>query len=210
MEVRALLRGASDRRELASSLRDARDDVVGMFAEYSGRWWIAGGWAIEAYTGVKRDHGDIDIGIPRDEFQLLTEHVRARFDVWAADRGTLRPVVAVEEHLSETCNNLWLRRSGADPWEYDVVLTTITDGAWIYRRDSRVGMSLADAHWQRDGVRYLRPEIQLLYKAPVLRSQDQEDFDASLPLLDAERQRWLRSALAAAHPGHPWIAALDE
>ena len=80
----------------------------------------------------------------------------------------------------------------------------------MYRRDSRVSVFLADVVWERDGVNYLRPEIQLLYKAPGFRLRDQRDFDASLPLLDAERRRWLRSALTTAHPGHPWIDALTQ
>lgn len=185
-------------------------DAVTLLKDYPGSWWIAGGWAIEALTGVERDHGDIDIGVPRDETQLLREHVRGRFDVWAADRGTLRPLTTAEEPLPPTYSNLWLRRSGADPWEYDVVLTATAGENWIYRRDSRVGVPLSDAFWERDGVRYLRPEIQLLYKAPGLRPQDQLDFDASVRVLDAEHKRWLRSALVTAHPGHPWIAELAE
>lgn len=186
------------------------DDVVGLFAGYGGRWWIAGGWAIQAFTCVKRDHSDIDVGVPRDEFELLREHVQRRFDVWGADRGALRPFVALGQDLSSTCNNLWLRRSGADPWEYDVVLTDTTDETWVYRRDGRVRGPLSEALWERDGVSYLRPEVQLLYKAPGLRPQDQQDFDASLPLLDVEGRQWLSAALATAHPGHPWIAALGD
>ena len=186
------------------------EDAVTLFASYRGSWWIAGGRAIEAFTGVERDHGDIDIGIASHEILMLREYVRGRFDVWAADRGALHPLLTADEPLSTTCNNLWLRRSGAEPWEYDVVLTTVADDHWVYRRDSRVSLSLADVVWERDGVRYLRPEIQLLYKAPGLRSRDQRDFDASLPLLDAERRRWLKSALTTAHPGHPWIDALTQ
>lgn len=183
-------------------------DVVALMTGYPGSWWIAGGWAIEAFTGVERDHGDVDIGIPRHENPLLREHVRGRLDAWAADRGTLRPLTRADDPLPPTCNNLWLRSSGAEPWEYDVVLATIVDDGWVYRRDSRIGMPLSNVFWTRDGVRYLRPEIQLLYKAPGLRPQDQRDFEASIRLLDATSQRWLRTALITAHPGHPWIAEL--
>lgn len=34
------------------------DDAVDLFEGYAGRWWIAGGWAIDAFTGV-RPHGDL-------------------------------------------------------------------------------------------------------------------------------------------------------
>lgn len=103
------------------------------------------------------------------------------------------------------------------PVEVAVALFADYRGSWwiaggsivgVYRRDSRIGLSLTDTFWERDGVTYLRPEIQLLYKAPGLRPQDQRDLDAALPVLDAERRRWLGSALTTAHPGHPWIGAL--
>jgi hypothetical protein len=59
--------------------------------------------------------------------------------------------------------------------------------------------------WNTDGINYLRPEIQLLHKAPGLRPKDQEDFKTSLPLLDNAARTWLLSALELAHPDHPWL-----
>jgi Aminoglycoside-2''-adenylyltransferase len=32
-----------------------------LFEEFGRPWWIAGGWAIEAFTGVSRHHEDIDV-----------------------------------------------------------------------------------------------------------------------------------------------------
>jgi len=54
---------------------------------------------------------------------------------------------------------------------------------------------------------YLRPEVQLLHKAPGLRPQDREDFEACLPLLDEPGGAWLAHALQTAHPGHPWLSS---
>ena len=227
-------------------------DAVALFEGYTGRWWIAGGWAIEAFTGVSRPHGDIDPSIPRTDVDALIEHVRGRLDVWAADRGALRPLIPGGPTLSASCSNLWLRASGRDPWEFDVILMDIdveadvdaeadtdtgtdtdtdtdaytdadadtdtgtdtdadmeaADGLWRYKRDPRVTLPFAQILWQREGVSYLRPEIQLLHKAPGLRDQDQADFDVTRPLLDVHAQTWLRSALQLAHPGHPWIEHL--
>lgn len=42
-------------------------DVAALLADYPGTWWIAGGWAIEAYTGVTRPHADIDPSVLRCE-----------------------------------------------------------------------------------------------------------------------------------------------
>ena len=183
-------------------------DAVELFRGYSGLWWVAGGWSIEAFTGVPRAHGDIDPSIPRADLAVLLAHLQGSWDVWAADRGSLKPLAGGDRAISSTCSNLWLRRSGAEPWEYDVILMDTDADVWTYKRDSRVTLLLDEILWEHDGVRYLRPEIQLLHKAPGLRPQDEQDFAASLPLLEANAVHWLRSALETAHPGHPWIDSL--
>ncbi|WP_460464443.1 nucleotidyltransferase domain-containing protein [Arthrobacter pigmenti] len=184
-------------------------DAVELFNGYPGQWWIAGGWAIEAFTGAHRSHGDLDVSIPRSDVVLLRQHLNCCLDVWAADKGTLRPLIGeVNEPVSSTCSNLWTRASGAEPWEYDVILMDVPNSMWTYKRDGRVGRSTEDILWTRDGIDYLRPEVQLLHKAPRLRPKDQADFESCLPLLDDSDRRWLRSALHIAHPDHPWCREL--
>ncbi len=119
--------------------------------------------------------------------------------------GVLCPIVNQTDSLSETCENLWLRASGADPWECDVILTDTTPTTWTFKRDARVTLPLEEILWTREGITYLRPEVQLLHKARALSKNDQADFDACAPLLDTQSRAWLRDALGVAHPGHPWI-----
>lgn len=183
-------------------------DAAALLEGYAGRWWIAGGWAVQAFTGVPRHHGDVDPSIPRSDVATLRQHVAGRLDVWQADDGALRPLVGDDDSISETCENLWLRASGADPWEYDVILMDTTPTTWTFKRDARVTLPLEDILWTRDGITYLRPEVQLLHKARALRQVDQADFDACAPLLDTRSRAWLRDALALAHPGHRWIGRL--
>jgi hypothetical protein len=137
-----------------------------LLGAYGGRWWIAGGWAIEAFTGVPRQHGDLDLSIPRSDVAALHEYVAGFLDVWQADKGDLRPLVHPTDPLSATCGNLWLRPGGAEPWEYDVVLMHITGATWTYKRDARISLPLEEILWAREGISYLRPEVQLLHKAP--------------------------------------------
>lgn len=59
-----------------------------------------------------------------------------------------------------------------------------------------------------DGLPYLAPEIQLLYKSKAPRERDEMDFAQTRPLLAPDARRWLRDALELANPGHTWIAAL--
>jgi hypothetical protein len=183
-------------------------DAAALFVGYPGRWWIAGGWAIEAFTGIARPHDDLDPSIPRSDVPVLRRHLSERLDVWQADDGALRPMVSPTDPLSETCENLWLRPSGAEPWEYDVILMDATATTWTYKRDARISLPLDEILWTRDGISYLRPEVQLLHKAPRRRPKDQADFDACAPLLDSTSRVWLRTALTTAHPGHAWLADL--
>ncbi|GAB3085256.1 hypothetical protein [Isoptericola nanjingensis] len=152
-------------------------DVAALFAGYPGIWWVAGGWALEAFTGVERHHEDIDPGVLRQD-------------------------------LPEGCGQLWTRRDATSPWEFDVLLSPGTAQTWVYERDPAITMPMADALWVADGVTYLQPEIQLLYKARGLRPKDRRDFDATLPALGRDRRAWLADALGRTLPGHPWLDAL--
>lgn len=183
-------------------------DAAALFEGYGDLWWIAGGWAIEAFTNVPRPHDDVDPSIPRSGVAVLREHLSGRLDVWQADEGTLRPLGNQGDPVSATCENLWLRPSGGDPWEYDVILMHTTSTTWTYKRDPRISLSLPEILWARDGITYLRPEVQLLHKAPGLRPKDQADFEACAPLLERKPRTWLRTALGIAHPGHPWLLDL--
>lgn len=180
-------------------------DAAALFEGYGGPWWIAGGWAIEAFTGVSRAHDDVDPSIPRSDVAALRQHLSGRLDVWQADDGILRPMVGPTATVSDTCENLWLRASGADPWEYDVILMHASVTTWTFKRDPRISLPLEEILWTCGGLTYLLPEVQLLHKARGLRPKDQVDFEACAPLLEPRPRDWLRAALGMAHPGHPWI-----
>lgn len=50
-------------------------DVAALLAGYSGTWWIAGGWALEAFSGVERPHEDIDPAMLRGELPILRRYL---------------------------------------------------------------------------------------------------------------------------------------
>lgn len=191
-------------------------DVAELFEGYTGVWWISGGWALEAFTGVTRPHEDIDPSVLGAELPTFRRLLTGRLHMWTATSGALAPLLpddqpdgTADEVLPEGCVQVWTRRSAHDPWEYDVLLSPGTADEWVYRRDPGIRMPMSQALWHRDGIAYLQPEIQLLYKAKGLRPKDQADFQATLPHLDDPRRTWLQQSLIATlGDHHPWVGSL--
>lgn len=171
-------------------------------------WWIVGGWAIEAFTGRSRHHDDIDVGFLRADLPAILDHLAPTVCVWSNASGTLRPLTRPDDILPD-CRQLWVRRDGSSPWLMDLAMTPHDGETWISPRDEAIRIPLDEVLFQaRDGVRYLRPEIVLSFKARHHRPQDEADFDAVLPLLELERRRWLHDTIAREQPADPWLERL--
>ncbi len=172
-------------------------------------WWVVGGWAIEAATGYRREHEDTDVSILACDVPAFVEFMKDRWHVWNNVGGVLHPLgdrwLTVEEPRSQ----LWLRADAASPWIVDIPLTPDADGCWTNKHMPGHVAPLGEVTWlAADGIRYLLPEIVLVFKARLRRAKDEPDFEATLPLLDAVRRSWLREALGVVAPGHHWIARL--
>lgn len=172
-------------------------------------WWVAGGWAIEAFTSISRRHEDIDVAIFRRDVPSLRAHADPAYHCWAVGHWMWKALSADEPELPEWADQVWLREHAWAPWLADVVTTADADGDWVFRRDAGITAPLDEVTWEADGVRYLRPEIVLAFKAKLARLKDDQDLDAALPLLDEPAARWLRETVARLHPGHRWQPALD-
>jgi hypothetical protein len=185
------------------------EQAAEVFEGYNGPWWVAGGWAIDAFLARQtRVHGDLDVGVLRRNQLVVQEHL-ADWDLQAADPpGSLRPWQD-EEALPESVHNIWVRRSPGAPWGLQLMLEEAENDEWLFRRMPSVRRDLDSLVWYSEGVPYLVPEVQLLYKAGHRSPKNEADFDECLPSLDVDQRRWLSRALAIAHPGHPWIRRLD-
>ncbi|MGZ5417034.1 MAG: hypothetical protein ACXWDI_07625 [Nocardioides sp.] len=53
-------------------------------------WWIVGGHAMEAFTGVRRFHEDIDMVLFADAVPALREQLGETFHLWSNHGGTSR------------------------------------------------------------------------------------------------------------------------
>ena len=171
-------------------------------------WWIAGGWALDLFLGSRsRPHGDLDIGVLRRDLSKVLSALSS-YELFEAKGGMLTALRAGEMPRADV-NSLWCRPAGAPSWSLELMLDECDGARWVYRRQRAIHHPLAMVvRHTSDGIPYLAPEIQLLYKAQGSRDRDQVDFDRVAPRLDVDARTWLRAAVALAHPGHRWLTAL--
>jgi hypothetical protein len=168
-------------------------------------WWVVGGWSIDAFTGVAREHSDVDISILSGDVPALRAFLAGRFHLWNLYRGDMRPLTDQHPEVFAPDSQLWIREHGDAPWLLDVPLTPQVDGRWSNKFLPGHTAPLAEVSEVRGGVRYLRPEITLFFKARSRRTKDERDLEVALPLLDGRQKAWLSGAIATAWgPEHPW------
>jgi hypothetical protein len=181
-------------------------EALAVLGDWTEPWWVAGGWAIEAFTGRERSHEDIDIAIFRRDAKSLSDYLDPAYHCWAIGHGQLRPLDDKWPDLPEWADQLWIREHAWRPWLADTVTTPDDDGRWVFRRDPAVTAPLDEVTWSdAAGVRYLNPEIVMAYKARLARAKDDADLEATLPLLDDRRRDWLRDVVHQLHPDHRWL-----
>jgi hypothetical protein len=188
-------------------------EVARFFAPFTAPWWIAGGWAIDLFLGRQtREHEDIDVQILRRDQQA----VRALFGAWDMQAALTPPrdeawpfrPWRLGEELDAEIHDIWCRPMPTQPWALQLMIADTRADAWLFRRTPTIVRPVDTIGCDAEGIPYLAPEIQLLYKAKGLRPKDEADFTQILPPLDQERRQWLRTALAEAHPAHPWLERL--
>ena len=183
-------------------------DVADRLSGLDAPWCVAGGWALDIWAGRRtRRHEDIEIAILRADWP----HVVARLAgcrLLSAVEGELE-MLRPGDPVPARCNQVWLADPALDCWRVEVLLEPGDRATWVYRRHPSVTRPRRTMIEVCAGVPVLRPEGVLLYKAKQLREKDEHDFSTFSPMLSREAQAWLRAALDAAHPGHPWHPRLD-
>lgn len=180
-------------------------EAVDLLSQVGAPWWVAGGWALDLHLGqVTRAHKDLDIGIWRKDAALVLAALRG-WQFFEAKGGVLTPVVAGQAPRAEV-NSLWGKRVNAPQWELELMLDESDGEFWRFRRDPRITRLLSRAILRTpQGIAYLAPEIQLLYKSRPIRRRDQADFDLAAPHLDGAARTWLQESLMSVNPQHAWI-----
>jgi Aminoglycoside-2''-adenylyltransferase len=181
-------------------------DAQELMHGYDGDWWITGGWAIEAFTGVRREHEDLDVSLWRRDIEKLRLRLNDRYDLWSNAGGRLRPLTDQRPEQPDDADQIWLRRHALAPWEFDLQPNPDRDGRWVFRRDPTLDYALDEITWRAsDGIRYVNPELAIAYKARLVRPKDERDLEATLPLLTSDRRTWLADMIDHLHPNHPWL-----
>lgn len=182
--------------------------VAAVMAGFPAPWWIVGGYAIEAFTGVPREHADVDAAIFSPDFPALRRQLGGRFHLWSNHGGTFRVVDDASPEPLDPFAQTWIREHAGAPWVMDVILNGVGDGVWRARRDLDLEAPLEEVTWVSDGVRYLNPELVLFFKARLQRGKDERDLEVCLPRLSLEQRSWLAAALVTAYGEHAWVARL--
>jgi hypothetical protein len=184
-------------------------EAAAAMAAYDEPWWVCGGHAIEAFTGVPRLHDDIDVGFFTSHLDALRVALDDAFDLWSVGSMTFRPLTSETPRLHDGSEQVWVREHAWAPWRMDLLATPDDDGRWVNKRDPATVLPLEEATWVgEDGVRYLDADLALVMKAKHTRPKDVRDLEATLPLLDEQARARLGRLLARAHPGHAWLDRL--
>ncbi|WP_419887888.1 nucleotidyltransferase domain-containing protein [Neobacillus niacini] len=188
-------------------------NIVSLFSEIPITWCLAGGWALDIHLGKKsREHSDIDVIILRDQHQAAFQLLSREWKVFKAEGGVLLPWNE-GEYLAHT-TDVWVSKSHNSSWAFQIMLVDTEDKNWIYRREKSIKKPVNELIVRTyDGIPYLRPEIQLLYKggSSKIRGKDFDDLQTTLPILTSQEKEWLSSSLLQQFPqGHPWVAYLQK
>ena len=172
-----------------------------LFSACPARWWLSGGWAVDHWSGrTTRRHGDIDVSTLRPDLPALLDRLPPHLRPFGALGGRLLPLA----ECVDAVHNVWVRDGCR--WVLQINLEEGDGTGWRYRRDPRITLP-----WDRAVALVRRlptgsPATQLLWKARYPRPRDEHDLDAALAALTADDRRWLRTAVATAHPESPWAS----
>lgn len=185
------------------------EEINHLMKDVSVSWWIAGGWALDLHYGQQtREHGDMDILIRSEDLDALKKYLGESYELFIADNGMLTQLED-SESLSVASGSLWVRKKQGTSWLFEIMLIDSENDEWIYKRDNQIKRSISRiGALTDDGIPYIKPEIQLLYKggSSVIREKDHKDLERLLPVLKKNEIKWLYYSLRQQFNGkHPWL-----
>lgn len=84
-------------------------------------------------------------------------------------------------------------------------LACLPAAASISRMNSQPQAQLDGLLVSDEGIKYLCPEVVLLYKSKHPRAEDEHDFMFGVPQLEEEQRGWLKDSIAICEAEHHWL-----
>ncbi len=176
--------------------------------DFKPSWVVAGGWAIDLFLGKQtRSHRDVEIAIFREDQAALHDY----FNGWLLQKIVCgEPLVwHRDEWLALPTHEIHCFNRTAQPPQIEILLNESNETEWIYRRNPEIRRSLLKIQLESSaGVKFLCPEVVLLYKSKNPRAKDEQDFQAVVKRLDAEQNQWLKDAIKVCDSKHLWLRSL--
>ena len=198
---------------------------------------FCGGYAIELFLDkTVRKHGDIDISAfwdERDRIILFMQSLGWRvYELCGGGKAHYITDVAKQIKSkrnifckTDDCKIVSLTptdepdmfivdfdRKGQDKLTFiEFLFNNKVNDRFLYARNHDVSLPLSQAVLTRNGIKYLAPEIVLLYKSTdIERESYQLDYDMAIRIMSPEQKNWLKSALETMNPnGHKWLEAVS-
>jgi hypothetical protein len=176
------------------------------------QWWIAGGRALDLFLGEQtRSHFDTDVAIARKD-QSIAQQFLFKWEFQYTERIKDQVVFHTWETgqiLRHEIPGVWARPATDSPFRFEFLFHEIEEEVWSFRYFGAVQHPLSSIEGRtQDGIRYLNPEVALLYKAARMREVDTQDFQRVLPRLDREQRSQLIADIHFCWPEHPWLELL--
>ncbi|MBS4199106.1 hypothetical protein KHA93_05470 [Bacillus sp. FJAT-49732] len=212
--------------------------AVDFFAKSNFDWSICGGDAIDFFIGkTTRKHKDLDLSVFwEDRNKTISFMLNAGWRVFeACGEGKIQELYEISEFLvkrnifcfpnsnsncqlqpTEKDNVFQFTLANDEQIDFDYVeflFNQRDDEKFYFSSNHSIKRSLDKAILDKAGVKFLSPEIVLLYKSTYLDTKDaknhRHDFEMSLPYLSLEQKEWLKNALGVCHSSnHEWISSL--
>ena len=198
---------------------------------------FCGGYAIELFIGkAVRKHGDIDISAYWDERDKIILNMQSLgWRVYELCGGGKVHYITDVANQIKAKRNIFCMTSdceivsltpidepdmfivdfdpkGQDKLTFIEFLFNNKDNdCFLYARNHDISLPLSQAILTRNGVKYLAPEMVLLYKSTdTEREGYQLDYDMAMQAMSVKQKNWFAFALEAMNPdGHKWLRNIE-
>jgi hypothetical protein len=206
------LRGIILRTDINNWMPLSVSDICAIFSEIPVTWCIAGGWALDLYFGKQlRKHDDIDVIILREEQLTAFQYLTKGWQLYKAEKGKL--ALWEEGELLTVTKDIWVSKDSNSSWAFQIMLIDTNQESWVYGREKSIYSPIKDIMaMTEEGIPYLKPEIQLLYKggSSEIRVKDHNDFLTVFPSLTSRAKKWLKASLKRQFPeSHIWVDYIE-